>query len=177
MRSQVAAVIEANPREFHQGVLGRGNGEYVAWIQGRGAWGGGVEVEVLGVLYGVEVVVVVVEEDGEIGGTEEIKGTGEIKGIGEVKGTGEIKGTVVRFCQNRGYNTRVFLKLEKGHYDALAMAVGGGGEERDDQVVFSVTDEEVMRKMRGLVGLGREGEGGRKRGRVEWGRGVRVGSG
>ena len=47
---------------------------------------------------------------------------------------------------DKGYTTRVFVVYTGVHYDAIAASQSGGAMSRDDQVMFSTTDQKCFDK-------------------------------
>lgn len=90
MRQIIAATVNANKQEYNEGILGRPNDEYCAWILQPEAWGGAIEVSILSAYHGIEFDVV------------------------------DITNAIInRFGEDRNYGMRAFLLFDGIHYDPL----------------------------------------------------------
>ena len=47
-----------DPEQFSEAYLGRSNTDYCRWIQGKDAWGGAIEVQILAEYFQVQIAVV-----------------------------------------------------------------------------------------------------------------------
>eukprot|EP00758_Cryptobia_borreli_P001409 Tbor_TRINITY_DN2219_c0_g1::TRINITY_DN2219_c0_g1_i1::g.2762::m.2762/K13719/OTU1, YOD1; ubiquitin thioesterase OTU1 len=115
MRAECAEAVAANRDYFTTDLLGQRNENYVRWISQPTSWGGQIELIILSFLYQVEIV------------SLDLQST-----------------RVDRIGQDKNYTTRVFVVYTGDHYDAIASTPGAGGLERDDQVMFSATDQRVF---------------------------------
>ena len=58
MREVIASVVAADQNKYSEAILGRANKAYCNWIQGKDAWGGAIEVQILAEYFQVEIMVV-----------------------------------------------------------------------------------------------------------------------
>ena len=58
MREVIASVVAADQDKYSEAILGRANKAYCNWIQGKDAWGGAIEVQILAEYFQVEIMVV-----------------------------------------------------------------------------------------------------------------------
>ena len=58
MREVIASVVAADQDKYSEAILGRANKAYCTWIQGKDAWGGAIEVQILAEYFQVEIMVV-----------------------------------------------------------------------------------------------------------------------
>lgn len=97
MRQIIAATVNGNKQEYNEGILGRPNDEYCAWILQPEAWGGAIEVSILSAYHGVEFDVV------------------------------DITNAIInRFGEDRNYGMRAFLLFDGIHYDPLYLESTSG---------------------------------------------------
>lgn len=90
MRQIIAATVNGNKQEYNEGILGRPNDEYCAWILQPESWGGAIEVSILSAYHGIEFDVV------------------------------DITNAIInRFGEDRNYGMRAFLLFDGIHYDPL----------------------------------------------------------
>jgi len=54
MRQIIASAVHNEKETYNDGILGRPNDEYCAWIMHESSWGGGIEVSILSQHYGIE---------------------------------------------------------------------------------------------------------------------------
>lgn len=90
MRQIIASEVHNEPREYNEGILGRPNDEYCAWIMQDDSWGGAIEVSILSKYYGVEFDVVDITN-----------------------------AMIARFGEDQNYGMRGFLLFDGIHYDPL----------------------------------------------------------
>lgn len=57
MREIIAQTVHNEKEIYNDGILGRPNADYVAWIMQESSWGGAIEVSILSAHYGIEYVV------------------------------------------------------------------------------------------------------------------------
>lgn len=90
MREIIASTVHNEKEEYNDGILGRPNADYVAWIMQESSWGGAIEVSILSAHYGIEFDVV------------------------------DITNAMInRFGEDRKYPMRGFLLYDGIHYDPL----------------------------------------------------------
>lgn len=90
MRQIIASTVNADKREYNEGILGRPNDEYCAWILQPESWGGAIEVSILSAYHGIEFDVV------------------------------DITNAIInRFGEDKNYGMRAFLLFDGIHYDPL----------------------------------------------------------
>ncbi|XP_055624942.1 ubiquitin thioesterase OTU1 [Toxorhynchites rutilus septentrionalis] len=90
MREIIAATVNADKQEYNEGILGRPNDEYCAWILQPESWGGAIEVSILSAYHGIEFDVV------------------------------DITNAIInRFGEDKNYGMRAFLLFDGIHYDPL----------------------------------------------------------
>ncbi|XP_023346813.1 ubiquitin thioesterase OTU1 [Eurytemora carolleeae] len=58
MREIIATTVAGDPEKYSEPFLGQTNERYCAWIQGKDAWGGGIELQILAEYFQVQIVVV-----------------------------------------------------------------------------------------------------------------------
>lgn len=90
MRQIIAAEVNQDKTTYNEGILGRPNDEYCAWIMQDDSWGGAIEVSILSKYYGVEFDVVDITN-----------------------------AMIVRFGEDQNYGMRGFLLFDGIHYDPL----------------------------------------------------------
>lgn len=90
LRHIIAEAVSGDPLSYCDAFLGKPNKEYCEWIQKPNSWGGAIELSVLSVFYGIEIVVVNV-----------------------------LNSVVNRFGEDKNYGQRVFLLFDGIHYDPL----------------------------------------------------------
>lgn len=66
LRGLVAAHIGENPAEYCEAILGKPPAAYVAWISGKDAWGGAIELSAITKIYGIRISCMDVESGKEI---------------------------------------------------------------------------------------------------------------
>lgn len=97
MREIIASTVNADKREYNEGILGRPNDEYCAWILQPESWGGAIEVSILSAYHGVEFDVV------------------------------DITNALInRFGEDKNYGMRAFLLFDGIHYDPLYLESTSG---------------------------------------------------
>ena len=97
MRQLIAQSVHNDKAEYNEGILGRPNDEYCAWILQPESWGGAIEVSILSKYYGIEIDVV------------------------------DITNAIInRFGEDQCYGTRIFLLFDGIHYDPLYMESTSG---------------------------------------------------
>lgn len=97
MRQIIAATVNGNKQEYNEGILGRPNDEYCAWILQPESWGGAIEVSILSAYHGIEFDVV------------------------------DITNAIInRFGEDRNYGMRAFLLFDGIHYDPLYLESTSG---------------------------------------------------
>lgn len=90
MRQIIASTVNGDKHEYNEGILGRPNDEYCAWILQPESWGGAIEVSILSAYYGLEFDVV------------------------------DITNAIInRFGEDKNYGMRGFLLFDGIHYDPL----------------------------------------------------------
>lgn len=90
MRQIIASTVNADKQEYNEGILGRPNDEYCAWILQPESWGGAIEVSILSAYHGIEFDVV------------------------------DITNAIInRFGEDKNYGMRAFLLFDGIHYDPL----------------------------------------------------------
>lgn len=90
MRQIIAATVNGDKQEYNEGILGRPNDEYCAWILQPESWGGAIEVSILSAYHGIEFDVV------------------------------DITNAIInRFGEDKNYGMRAFLLFDGIHYDPL----------------------------------------------------------
>lgn len=90
MRKIIAEQVNQDKTTYNEGILGRPNDEYCAWILQSDSWGGAIEVSILSAFYGIEFDVV------------------------------DITNALInRFGEDRKYGMRAFLLYDGIHYDPL----------------------------------------------------------
>ncbi|OWR41790.1 ubiquitin thioesterase Otu1 [Danaus plexippus] len=98
MRQIIAMEVASDHNTYNEGVLGRPNAEYCAWIQQPSSWGGAIEVAILSRFYGLEMAVV-----------------------------DTLNAIINRFGEDKNYGQRVFLLFDGVHYDPLYLEQSDGG--------------------------------------------------
>lgn len=58
MREVISSVVGADLDKYSEAILGKENSSYCSWIQGKDAWGGAIEVQILAEYFQVEIAVV-----------------------------------------------------------------------------------------------------------------------
>uniref|UniRef100_U5EMM2 Ubiquitin thioesterase OTU n=1 Tax=Corethrella appendiculata TaxID=1370023 RepID=U5EMM2_9DIPT len=97
MRQVIADYVNQDKVEYNEGVLGRPNDEYCAWILQPESWGGAIEVSILSQYHGIEIDVV------------------------------DITNAIInRFGEDKNYGMRVFLLFDGIHYDPLYLESTSG---------------------------------------------------
>lgn len=90
MRQIISQNVNDDKETYNEGILGRPNDEYCAWVMKEDSWGGGIEVSILSKFYGIEFDVV------------------------------DITSAVIsRFGEDQNYGMRAFLLFDGIHYDPL----------------------------------------------------------
>jgi ubiquitin thioesterase OTU1 len=54
LRQIIAQTVHNEKETYNDGILGRNNADYVAWITADSSWGGAIEVSILSAHYGIE---------------------------------------------------------------------------------------------------------------------------
>lgn len=90
MREIIASVVSSDGDKFSEAVLGRTNSAYCHWIQGKEAWGGAIEVQILAEYFQVEIGVV-----------------------------DTVSGSLTQFGEGLNFPTRMLLIYDGIHYDPL----------------------------------------------------------
>lgn len=90
MRQIIASEVNNDKNTYNEGILGRPNDEYCAWIMQDDSWGGAIEVSILSKYYGVEFDVVDITN-----------------------------AMIARFGEDQNYGMRGFLLFDGIHYDPL----------------------------------------------------------
>jgi ubiquitin thioesterase OTU1 len=112
MREVISQTVHDSQQEYNEGILGRPNDEYCAWILQPESWGGAIEVSILCKYHGIEIDVV------------------------------DITNALInRFGEDQNYGMRIFLLFDGIHYDALYMESNSGRPPRtlfpiEDENVF-----------------------------------------
>ncbi|XP_052893581.1 ubiquitin thioesterase OTU1 [Anopheles moucheti] len=112
MRQIIASTVNADKHEYNEGILGRPNDEYCAWILQPESWGGAIEVSILSAYYGMEFDVV------------------------------DITNAIInRFGEDKNYGMRAFLLFDGIHYDPLYLESTSGDAPKtifpiEDQSVY-----------------------------------------
>ncbi|XP_050093296.1 ubiquitin thioesterase OTU1 [Anopheles aquasalis] len=97
MRQIIAATVNSDKQEYNEGILGRPNDEYCAWILQPESWGGAIEVSILSAYHGLEFDVV------------------------------DITNAIInRFGEDKNYGMRAFLLFDGIHYDPLYLESTSG---------------------------------------------------
>ncbi|XP_062542473.1 ubiquitin thioesterase OTU1 [Armigeres subalbatus] len=97
MREIIASTVNADKQQYNEGILGRPNDEYCAWILQPESWGGAIEVSILSAHHGIEFDVV------------------------------DITNAIInRFGENMNYGIRAFLLFDGIHYDPLYLESTSG---------------------------------------------------
>ena len=92
MREVIARIVSSDKDMYSEGLLGKTNSDYCAWILDDSSWGGAIEVSILSQFYQVEIDVV---------DTQSL--------------------CVNRFGEDKSYKQRVLLIYDGIHYDPLKM--------------------------------------------------------
>ncbi|XP_058834048.1 ubiquitin thioesterase OTU1 [Topomyia yanbarensis] len=117
MRQIIAATVNGDKQEYNEGILGRPNDEYCAWILQPEAWGGAIEVSILSAYHGIEFDVV------------------------------DITNAIInRFGEDRNYGMRAFLLFDGIHYDPLYLESTSGEPPKtifpiEDNLVYSQAEQ------------------------------------
>lgn len=90
LRQVIASEVNNDKVTYNEGILGRPNDEYCAWIMQEDSWGGAIEVAILSKYYGVEFDVVDITN-----------------------------AMIARFGEDQNYGMRGFLLFDGIHYDPL----------------------------------------------------------
>lgn len=90
MRQIIGSEVNNDKVTYNEGILGRPNDEYCAWIMQDDSWGGAIEVSILSKYYGVEFDVVDITN-----------------------------AMIARFGEDQNYGMRGFLLFDGIHYDPL----------------------------------------------------------
>ncbi|XP_055530290.1 ubiquitin thioesterase OTU1 [Wyeomyia smithii] len=97
MRQIIASTVNGDKQEYNEGILGRPNDEYCAWILQPESWGGAIEVSILSAYHGIEFDVV------------------------------DITNAIInRFGEDKNYGMRAFLLFDGIHYDPLYLESTSG---------------------------------------------------
>lgn len=119
LRSIVAQTIISQPEIYSAAILEKEPEEYCKWIQRESSWGGGIEIAILSVYFGVEVCSVNVQDLRVDRFNESSSSSGD-------SGGGE------------GGRKRVILVYSGIHYDVVAVTPFAGAEPELDRKVFEV---------------------------------------
>jgi len=90
MREIISNVVSQDAVKYSEAILGRSNPAYCAWIQGRDAWGGAIEVQILAEYFQVEIGVVDI-----------------------------MSGSITVFGEGASFPQRMYLLYDGIHYDSL----------------------------------------------------------
>jgi len=96
MREIIANTVSNDPEQFSEAYLGRSNTDYCRWIQGKDAWGGAIEVQILAEYFQVQIAVVDTKS-----------------------------GSLTVFGEGGNYPTTMVLIYDGIHYDALFESKNG----------------------------------------------------
>ncbi|CAO1400369.1 unnamed protein product [Diamesa hyperborea] len=118
MRQIIAQHVHDEKQDFSEGILGRPNDEYCAWILQDSSWGGAIEVSILSQFYGIEFDVV------------------------------DITNALInRFGEDKRYPMRGFLLYDGIHYDPLYLESLSGEPVKslfsveDEQYVYEMAED------------------------------------
>ncbi|XP_055607335.1 ubiquitin thioesterase OTU1 [Uranotaenia lowii] len=117
MRQIIVSTVNADKQEYNEGILGRPNEEYCAWILQPDSWGGAIEVSILSAYHGIEFDVVDITN-----------------------------AIIIRFGEDRNYGMRAFLLFDGIHYDPLYLESTSGEPPKtifpiEDQAVYMQAEQ------------------------------------
>jgi len=96
MREIISNTVSSDPVQYSEAYLGRSNSDYCRWIQGKDAWGGAIEVQILAEYFQVQI------------------------GVVDTK-----SGSLTIFGEGGNYPTTMMLIYDGIHYDALYESKNG----------------------------------------------------
>jgi ubiquitin thioesterase OTU1 len=113
MRQVIAQQVNDDKGLYNEGILGRPNDEYCAWIMQTDSWGGAIEVSILSQYYGI----------GKYGNLFFILLENHFLVLflflPEIDVVDITNALINRFGEDRSYGMRVFLLFDGIHYDPL----------------------------------------------------------
>ncbi|KAG5680425.1 hypothetical protein PVAND_009933 [Polypedilum vanderplanki] len=115
LRQIIAQTVHNERETYNDGILGRNNADYVAWIIQESSWGGAIEVGILSAHYGIEFDVVDITN-----------------------------AAICRFGEDKKYPMRGFLLYDGIHYDPLYLeSLNGDGQKtlfsvEDEEYVYEM---------------------------------------
>lgn len=128
LRQRCVDVVLSRPDMYNQETIGSPNEQYASWLSQKDSWGGAVELQILSTFYQTEIIALDLESS-----------------------------TMQHFGNEEGYNTRGFVVYTGNHFDCIAMnPTYNSPSERDDQVLFNVSDETVVTRAQRFVNEERE---------------------
>jgi len=95
MREIIVSVVSSDLAKYSEAILGKPNSAYCSWIQGKDAWGGAIEVQILAEYFQVEIGVVDI-----------------------------MSGSVTIFGEGNSFPQRMLLLYDGIHYDPLYQKIG-----------------------------------------------------
>lgn len=123
LREQCVQMIVSRPDMFNVNTLGQTPESYAGWLYSASSWGGGVELQILSMIYKTEIFALDLESS-----------------------------TVQRFGTDEGYDARAFVVYTGNHYDAVALNKDYNSfNESGDQVLFNPKDNSILEKAKSFV--------------------------
>jgi len=107
MREIIASVVSSDPVKYCEAFLGRTNSSYCTWIQGKDAWGGAIEVQILAEYFQVEIAVV-----------------------------DTVSGSLTIFGEGLNFPSRMVLIYDGIHYDPLHLPSGQSVHSTSDNKIL-----------------------------------------
>jgi len=95
MREVIASVVSSDLEKYSEAFLGRTNSAYCTWIQGKDAWGGAIELQILAEYFQVEIAV-----------------------------PDTVSGSLTLFGEGQNFPSRMVLIYDGIHYDPLYLQSG-----------------------------------------------------
>ncbi|KAL4864969.1 hypothetical protein BDV12DRAFT_175360 [Aspergillus spectabilis] len=123
LRSIVAEEIQRNPDQWSAAILGQPQDEYCRWIKDGNTWGGGIELEILGKNFDIEICAI------------------DLSNL-----------QLYKFNEGRS-SKRCVLVYSGVHYDTIALAAGKNASPEFDTKVFDTADASVIEKSKALCKL------------------------
>ncbi|CAD2213218.1 OTU-like cysteine protease, putative [Angomonas deanei] len=117
MRQKCLEAILSKPDMFNETTLGMSAKSYATIMANPNNWGGGIELEILSMLYETEIFALDLQSS-----------------------------TIQKFGTDRDYSVRAFLVYTGNHYDCIAMNPNYNSVESDDVVLFNTRDDVVLRR-------------------------------
>ena len=128
MREVIASVVGSDQEKYSEAILGRENKAYCNWIQGKDAWGGAIEVQILAEYFQVEIMVV-----------DTKSGNNGWKTIFHLLNI-HYPGSQTIFGETQNFPQRMVLIYDGIHYDPLFLRYFSSNCDFPKQIVLSCRD-------------------------------------